>query len=130
MEPEMFNKRGYRDTLALVRRLHAGQVDALAASGAVVISLSCRASALMTGHHSCRATPARLGSLHPDAMAKPALGSSLALPADQVEPIVAIEDMIATRLTEAGSAPTPAPKPPRPVPAPRRLKAPCRSVRL
>jgi hypothetical protein len=35
MEPEMFNGRGYRDTLALVRRLHAGQVDVLAASGDV-----------------------------------------------------------------------------------------------
>jgi hypothetical protein len=27
--------RGYRDTLALVRRLHAGEVDALAESGGV-----------------------------------------------------------------------------------------------
>ena len=33
MELEMFDERGYRDTLALVRQLHAGQVDALAASG-------------------------------------------------------------------------------------------------
>jgi hypothetical protein len=77
-------------------------------------------------------------------MAKPAPGSSLALPADQAEPIAAIEEMIATlkdlrqrtgdrtllgayqaaidrldalayRLSEAGSTPAPAP------PAPKRL---------
>ena len=84
--------------------------------------------------------PAGLSPAHPDRMAKPAPGSALALPADQAEPIAAIEDMIATlkdlrlrtndrallgayqaaidrldalayRLAEAGSAPAPAPAP-------------------
>jgi len=43
------------------------------------------------GHLAERSDPA-----HPAAMAKPAPGSSLALPADQAEPIAAIEEMIAT----------------------------------
>jgi|SRR6185437_31835 hypothetical protein len=37
-----------------------------------------------------------VGLPHPDHMAKPAPGSSLALPTDQAEPIAAIQDMIAT----------------------------------
>jgi hypothetical protein len=84
--------------------------------------------------------PAAITPAHPAAMAKPAPGSSLALPADQSEPIAAIEEMIATlkdlrqrtndrallgsyqaaidrldalayRLREAGAKPAPAPKP-------------------
>jgi len=40
--------------------------------------------------------PAADGPRHPDPVAKPALGSSLALPSDQAEPLAAVEEMIAT----------------------------------
>jgi hypothetical protein len=83
--------------------------------------------------------PAAITPAHPAAMAKPAPGSSLALPVDEAEPIAAIEEMItlrdlrqrtndrallgsyqaaidrldalAYRLSEAGAKPAPAPKP-------------------